>query len=115
MDKQVKPSLKEAFAGLVYDMFRASGLAMTTANQTKLEAMAPRFAEAIKREAHTASLVLAKRLQQATIEGFENFSKELDTLKVEIEELKNEVKRLTAANAYAARHGRFEGHIGDGK
>lgn len=95
MDKQAKPSLKEAFAGLVYDMFRASGLAVTTSNQEKLEAMAPRFADAIKREAHTASLALAKRLQQATLEGFQNFSKEFDNMKAEIEELKNEVRRLT--------------------
>lgn len=99
MDKQAKPSLKEAFAGLVYDMFRASGLAITTLNQEKLEAMAPRFADAIKREAHTASLTLAKRLQQATLEGFQNFSKEFDNMKAEIEGLKNEVQRLTAENA----------------
>ena len=115
MNKQAKPPLKEAFAGLVYDMFRASGLAITTANQEKLEAMSPRFADALKREAHTASLVLAKRLQQATLEGFQNFSKELDSLKAEVEELKNEVRQLKDSNDYAVRHGRFAGHIGDGK
>jgi hypothetical protein len=110
VDKQVKPTLKETFAGLVYDMFRASGLAVSIANQEKLEAMAPRFAEALKREAHTASLVLAKRLQQATLEGFQNFGKELDALKVEVKDLKNEVKRLTAENAKYAHH-----NTGDGK
>jgi cell division protein FtsB len=109
VDKQVKPPLKEAFAGLVYDMFRASGLAMTTSNQEKLEAMAPRFADALKREAHTASLVLAKRLQQATLEGFQNFSAELDNLKVEIEGLKNEIQRLTAENAAHDRHAQGDG------
>lgn len=109
MDKQVKPPLKEGFAGLVYDMFRASGLAITTASQEKLEAMAPRFADALKREAHTASLVLAKRLQQATLEGFQNFSVELDNLKADVEELKNEIKRLTAENAAYDHHSQGDG------
>lgn len=105
-NKQPKPNLTEVFAGLVYDMFRAAGTPISINNQEKVENIAPRFADAIRREAREAALTLAKRLQQATLEGFNSFSKEVDALKDEVKELKNEVKRLSTENARA---------YGDGK
>lgn len=94
MTKQTNPNLTESFAGLVYDMFRAAGLPINQLNQEKLEKLAPRFAEAVKQEARGAALELAKRLQAATISGFENFAKDLEEKDLKIKELENKIAKL---------------------
>lgn len=94
MTKQPRPSLKESFSGLMYDIFRAAGIAINIKNQESLEKLSPRFAGAVKQEAREAALVLAKRLQQATIDGFNSFGNDLDVVKSDLKELKDEIKRL---------------------
>jgi len=94
MSKQIKPSLKEDFVGLMSDVFRAAGFTVSVPGQENLEKLSGRFTDAIKKEARDAALVLARRLQEATLDGFEKFATSFNTLENTVEKLDFEIREL---------------------
>jgi len=100
MSKQIKPSLKEDFVGLMSDVFRAAGFTVSVPGQENLEKLSGRFTDAIKKEARDAALVLARRLQEATLNGFEKFATSFNTLENKVEKLESELRELEDKFSY---------------
>lgn len=83
MATKPRATFEEEFAGLIYDLFRSAGLPLHHNNQERVQKLSPRISSAISREARRTALDLVKRLQAATIDGFEKFGDSIDGIKHE--------------------------------
>jgi len=86
MEKSKAP-FEEEFAGLIYDVFKAAGLPIHQNNLEVVRKVTPRVGTALRDESRRAALELVKRLQEATVRGFETFGTAVDELKSKVKEL----------------------------
>lgn len=74
------PEFEEEFHTLLYQIFKSAGIPLSPDRADAIRRITPKLASAISREARKEALTLVKRLQAATMNGFEEFAKSIDRL-----------------------------------
>lgn len=89
-NKQDQP-FDEIFHSLFYDVVRSAGVALNSEQLDKIRSRTKALAKAVEIQAERKAIEVAKRLQNATSEGFNAMAEEIDNNRKAIDALNSNI------------------------